>query len=294
MPIWLILIANCLLSILFIVLVKDKKQRVFGLFFLMLPVLGFAFYFIPKIGFQLTQKTNLYDVSNVKLMINDETYSQKPDIQKEMNIVSFNEVMQIGRKEEKRSLLLNVLQDDLVDNAAFIRSALGDSDSETTHYAASATMQIYTKLRSVIQALETSLQMDLNNSTLMLELLTAISNYIQSGVLTQRDHDFYCNKYIRIFHQLNASEPDLLTCEHYLNQADFQFDSHANHESIETALNARNRFDQEEAHLKVLELYYKTGNQRKFNEAFETFKNSKLTVSNKGLELIRFWSKRTV
>jgi len=294
MPLWIILIANGLLSILFIVRVKDKQQRIFGLFFLMLPVLGFLFYFIPKIGFQWSQKTNLYDVSNVKLKINEETFSQKPDVQKEMNIVSFNEVMQIGRKEEKRSLLLNVLQDDLVDNAAFIRSALGDSDSETTHYAASATMQIYTKLRSVIQALETSFQLDPNNTTVMLELLTAISNYIQSGVLTKRDHDFYCNKYIRTFNQLNAIDPEVLTSENYLNQVDFQFSSLAIHESIETALKARDRFDLEEVHLKVLELYYKTGNQRQFNEAFETFKHSKLTVSNKGLELIRFWSKRSV
>lgn len=294
MPIWIVLIVNCLLSVLFIITVKDKKQRVFGLFFFILPVFGFLFYYLPKIGFQFSQKTNLYDVSNVKLKINEETFSQKPDIQKEMNIVSFNEVMQIGRKEEKRSLLLNVLQDDLVDNATFIRSALGDSDSETTHYAASATMQIYTKLRSVIQSLETNLQLDPNNTGLMLELLGAISNYIQSGVLTKRDHDFYCNKYIRTFNQLNAIDPEVLTCENHLNQVDFQFSSLAIHESIETALKARERFDLEEAHLKVLELYYKTGNQRKFSEAFDTFKQSKLTVSNKGLELIRFWSKRSV
>lgn len=294
MPFWIALIANSILSVLFIVTVKDKKQRIFGLFFLILPGLGFLFYFIPRTWFQWRQKTNLYDVSNVKLKINEETFSQKPDIQKEMNIVSFDEVMQIGRKEEKRALLLNVLQDDLVDNAAFIRSALGDSDSETTHYAASATMQIYTKLRSVIQSLETRAQLESTNSSVMLELLMAISHYIQSGVLTQRDLDFYYDKYIRTFNQLNNTDPDLLTCEHHMFQTDYQFSSLAIHESIETALKARNRFDLEEAHLKVLELYYKTGNQRKFDEAFEAFKHSKLTVSNKGLELIRFWSKRSV
>jgi hypothetical protein len=44
----------------------------------------------------------------------------------EMNIVAFSEIMEVGQKEEKRSLLLNVLKDDLVDNASFIRSAMSD------------------------------------------------------------------------------------------------------------------------------------------------------------------------
>jgi hypothetical protein len=210
-----------------------------------------------------------------------------------MNIVSFNEIMQVGLKEEKRALLLNVLKDDLVDNASFIKSAMGDTDSETTHYAASATMQIYTKLRAAIQALETKFQLNPNDASVMLELLSAISDYILSGVLTKRDNDFYCNKYIRTFNLLKQYAPDLLTCDAYLKQADFQFSSFDVHKSILTAIEARDHFDIEDAHLKLLELYYKTGNQSKYNEAFDAFKKSKLTVSNKGLELIRFWSKRT-
>lgn len=294
MEVWIILILNTLVSILFILLVKNKQQRIFGLFFLILPVFGFVLYFVPKLLFRLTKKHNLYDISNVKLKISDESFSQKPNIPEEMDIVSFDEVMQVGLKEEKRALLLNVLKDDLVDNASFIRSALGDSDSETTHYAASATMQIYTKLRSAIQALETKLQKDPENASIMLELLSAISDYILSGVLTKRDSDFYCNKYIHTFNLLKQLDPSFLNCEAYLNQADFQFSSFDIHTSIATAIEARDQFDTEDAHLKLLELYYRTGNQNKFNEAFETFRRSKLTVSNKGLELIRFWSKRSV
>jgi len=211
-----------------------------------------------------------------------------------MNIVSFNEVMQIGLKEEKRTLLLNVLKDNLVANATFIRSAMGDSDSETTHYAASATMQIYTKLRLVIQTLETQLQLEPENVSVMQELMSAISDYILSGVLTQRENDLYCNKYIHIFNLLRDLESSLLTCEAYLKQSDFQYKLKDVHQSIQTAIEAKNRYDQEEAHLKLLELYYKTGNQSKFSEAFEVFKQSKLTVTNHGLELIRFWSKRAI
>lgn len=292
MAVWIILILNTLISILFILMVKDKRERIFGLFFLFLPIFGFVLYLLPKFVFRLTKRHNLYDASNVKLKISDETFSQRPNVPEEMNIVSFNEIMQVGQKEEKRALLLNVLKDDLVDNASFIRSAMGDSDSETTHYAASATMQIYTKLRSAIQALETQQSLDPENPQIMLHLLSAISDYIHSGVLTSRDSDFYRNKYVRAFNTLKQYDPSLLSCDAYLKQADYQFASFDVHKSIETALEARNRFDQEEAHLKLLELYYKTGNANKFSEAFESFRRSKLTVSNKGLELIRFWNKR--
>jgi len=292
MEVWIILIVNTLISVLFYFIVKDKRQRIFTAFFLILPIFGLVFYFIPKFIFQLTKKHNLYDVTNIKLKINEETFSQKPNIPEEMNIVSFNEVMQVGQKEEKRSLLLNVLKDNLIDNAVFIRSAMNDSDSETTHYAASATMQIYTKLRAAIQALETQLQLEPENVNIMQKLLRAISDYILSGVLTDRENNFYCNKYIRTFNKLKEVEPSLLTCDDFLKQSDFQLRSLDVHHSILTAIEARDQFDQEEAHLKLLELYYKTGNQRQFNEAFDVFKKSDLTVSNNGLELIRFWGKR--
>ena len=292
MEVWIILILNTLISVLFIFLVKDKLERIFGLFFLVLPIFGLALYFVPKFIFRFTMKHNLYDSSNIKLKISNETFSQKPNIPEEMNIVSFNEIMQVGLKEEKRALLLNVLKDDLVDNASFIRSAMGDSDSETTHYAASATMQIYTKLRSAIQALETQQQLDPENPQIMQRLLSAISDYILSGVLTKRDNDFYRNKYVRAFNTLKKFDSNLLNCDAYLKMADFQFAGFDVHKSIETAIEATTRFDTEEAHLKLLELYYKTGNQFKFNEAFDVFRKSELTVSNKGLELIRFWNKR--
>lgn len=292
MELWILLSLNALFSILFFCFVKDKQQRIFSLFFIVLPFFGIVFYYIPKYLFQFTQKQNLYDVSNIKLKINEETFSQKPNIPEEMNIVSFNEVMQVGLKEEKRTLLLNVLKDNLVNNASFIRAAMSDSDSETTHYAASATMQIYTKLRTNIQALETQIQLENENISYKQELLGAISDYILSGVLTHRESVFYCNKYNRIFNQIKELDPRILSVNDYLRQADFQFKSLDTYGSILTAIEARNRFDQEEVHLKLLELYYKTGNQNKFNEAFEVFKQSRLTVSSSGLELIRFWDKR--
>jgi hypothetical protein len=127
-----------------------------------------------------------------------------------------------------------------------------------------------------------------------MDLLSAISDYINSGVLTQRDSDFYRNKYITNFDALKAMDPDRLTCESYLNQADYLLARRDAHRSVQVAVEARDRFDREEAHLKLLELYYKTGNQKQFTVAFSTFKKANLTVSNQGLELIRFWNQRSL
>lgn len=294
MTIWILLLINVFLTLLFYFQVKDDKERVFCALFLILPIVGFLIYFMPKMFFGVTKKHNLYDVSNVKLKINEESFSKKPNVQEEMNIVAFNEVMDIGLKEEKRALLLNVIKDDLVDNAAFIRSAMGNTDSETSHYAASATMQIYTKLRASIQSLETQLQLELGHDSVMLELLSVIGEYILSGVLTKRDRDFYAQKYIKTFNQVMDEAPDILTSNHYLRMVDFQFLTSSVHESIKTAVLARDKFDNEETHLKLLELYYKTGNKAFFEEAYKQFLASNLTVSSAGLDLIRFWNMRAV
>lgn len=291
---WIILILNTVAAIVFMMTARHRAERIFGLFFIAVPVLGWLFYYGPKWWFQITQRHNLYDASNIKLKINEEEYSQKPNVTEEMNIVSFDEIMQVGQKEEKRALLLNVLKDDLVDNALFIRSAMSDSDSETTHYAASATMQINSKLRSAIQALETVQQQDPQNPQVLVELLDAISEYLNSGVLTQRDSEYYRNKYIRCFNGLIFLDELRLSCENYLKQADYLYLSREAHKAIQVAVTARDRFGSEAAHLKLLELYYKTGNHKQFDLAFAAFKHADLTVTNQGLELIRFWSQRSV
>lgn len=292
MEIWYILIINTIISILFIIFTKDKDQKIFGFFFIVVPVFGFVFYFIPKFIFRISKKHNLYDDSNIKVKVSKESVSKKPDVNEELNVVSFNEVMHVGLNDEKRSLLISAIKDDLIENAAFIQSAMSDKDSETTHYAASATMLIFTKLKTAIQELELQHQLQPENSTLALDLLSAISNYLKSGVLNKRESDFYSNKYIRVFNELKENKPTSLTCDAYLNMIDFQYLSQDVHGSINTAIEAREKFNREETHIKLLEQYYKTGNQSKFEEAFTRFTNSKLSISSNGLDFVRFWNKR--
>lgn len=291
---WILLFLNTAAAVVFMVTGRHKAERIFGLFFIAVPGFGWLFYYGPKWWFQITRRHNLYDASNIKLKINEEEFSKRPNVLEEMNIVSFDEVMQVGQKEEKRALLLNVLKDDLIDNASFIRSAMGDSDSETTHYAASATMQVNSKLRTAIQALESRQQLEPQDPQLLVDLLTTISDYLNIGVLTQRDYDYYRNKYIRYFNALMLLDEPRLSCDDYLKQADYLYLSLDAHKAIQTAIGARDRFKTEEAHLKVLELYYKTGNHKQFDIAFKAFKQADLTISNQGLELIRFWSHRSI
>jgi hypothetical protein len=73
----ILLVVNTVLAVVFILTVRHPQERIFGLFFLILPGFGLLFYFAPKLWFQVTKKHNLYDVSNVKLKINEETFSQK-------------------------------------------------------------------------------------------------------------------------------------------------------------------------------------------------------------------------
>jgi hypothetical protein len=84
---------------LYFLLNRHRPQRLLALFFLILPGLGFAFYFIPVFWFNITQHHNLYDESNVRLNLVQEDFAHDPDVAEEINEVSFHEAATVASSQ---------------------------------------------------------------------------------------------------------------------------------------------------------------------------------------------------
>ncbi|MEG0854421.1 MAG: hypothetical protein RSF82_11140 [Angelakisella sp.] len=288
----LVVVVNALFVLLFAVQKNPKEHRAFALFFLLVPVLGFAIYYLPKLLYRVSKQHNHYDASNVILHAQSEEIVHRPNMEEEINVISIDEAMSSCTPQEKRALLLNILKNDMIKNAAVIKSALNDSDSEMAHYAASATLETYKKLKASIQEREALLSVDSKDTALIRDYITALWDCIESGVLTTRDYSFYMMKYVQTINNCIADVPEILTCEDYIRQADCSLRLNDSGTALATAYGAAKRFHEEDAYMKGLEICFKTKNQKRFEEIFSAMKASGIPLSNRAVELIRFWNLR--
>lgn len=286
------LIVNLILTIIFIISNSKKEYMnvfIFAAMFLLVPFFGFIVYFLPHLLFKIIMKRNLYDHNDLIFLQENEQYVQKPNLQEELDIVPFNEMLAVGETREKRALMLGILKKDMLNNSRITQSALNDSDSETSHYAAAATMEVYRKIKLKIQGLEAKLSKTKSDVDLMKMLLDEIYVYVDSGVLSLRDRRININKYIKLFDEILKADSDKLKTDDFIYQIDFLIETNCVHDAEVLCRREKEKNPSEAIYLKLMEIYFNLQNKPAFDKTFLELKQSAIILSNKGLEILRFW-----
>lgn len=292
-----ILILNLILTVIFIIVNlkgKNYSSLWYSIVFLMVPVFGLAIYFVPHFFFKIIHKRNLYDRRDLILFEGEEEYIMHPKVEEELNIVPFQEALAVSEVEEKRALLLGMLKKDISKHSKLIQNALDDEDSETSHYAAAATMEIYRKMRFKIQELEVKFLENVDNFETRRNLIDAIYEYIDSGVLSERDRIININKYVQIISDTLEKYKNQLICEDYIHQIDFLMELKRPHEAEQLAKDSKERFFNEMSFMKLLEIYFDVKNKIEFDRTLEELRKADIVLSSKGLETMRFWIARSM
>ncbi|MDD2457769.1 MAG: hypothetical protein PHQ83_04620 [Eubacteriales bacterium] len=290
----LILLTNTLAAGLYFVLNLKRPERLLALFFLILPGLGFAIYFIPMFWFRITQHHNLYDESNVRLNLQQEDFTHAPDVAVEINEVSFHEAATVASSQEKRALLMGILRHDLMQSPELLQSALADDDTETAHYAASASLEINRRLKNTVQDYETHHYADPANLEMLRNLLDAMAKLLEYALLTEREHYFYCSKQNDLYQQLEKLGPEFVTESDLISWCEALLAIQRPHEALAKAVSGNQRHPSETTWLNRLKLTYQLRDRDAFEAAMAEFLQARLVVSERGLNLIRFWKERTL
>ncbi len=291
------LILNLIFTVVFITVnlkSKNYSSLWYSIMFLMVPVFGFAIYFIPHFFFKIIHKRNLYDRRELILFEGEEEYVMHPKVEEELNIVPFQEALAVSAVDEKRALLLGMLKKDISKHSKVAQSALDDDDSETSHYAAAATMEIYRKMRLKIQEFEVKFMENGDDFENRRNLIDAIYEYIDSGVLSERDRLININKYVQIMSDTLENYKDQLICEDYMHQIGFLMELKRPHEAEQLAKDSKERFFNEASFMKLLEIYFDVKNKIEFDRTLEELRKADIVLSSRGLETMRFWIARSM
>lgn len=288
----LILIINLIITILCAVIWNKKcKGILIVIYFLFLPILGPGIYFLSGLLYQLKKETG-YDRETLVKRLDIEAPRQAPMMKKELNIVSVEEAMAVGKVSEKRELMLEQLKKEDSNKYRHILVAGRDEDSETAHYVAAAKMEAYRKKFAEIIELKNQIKDSGAAVREYNQLLLKIEDYIESGLVEEKEATIYMEEYCKIMDENFGLEGDTFTTREYTNYIRYLIVLKEN-EKVEAFWNKQHDKDKnEESYLAMLRYYYDNLQKDKFYQCIDELKKSDIILSPGGLELFRYWESR--
>lgn len=134
------------------------------------------------------------------------------DLEKEMNVIPMEEVLILNDNATKRKLLIDALKQDAIEDIHILEQAVQNEDTETSHYAATAVLEIKRKLLLDMQQFSIEYGRGSRELKVLAPYAQALRTYIDSGFLDDRTQRKYKYLYSHILESI---------VDHHSDQHDF-------------------------------------------------------------------------
>lgn len=210
--------------------------------------------------------------------------------QRELDVVPLEDALIVSQHRERRQALIDVLKQDTIQYIEVLQSAISNEDTETSHYAVSAIMELKRKLLVSLQELEVLYEQEQDNDKVSRSYIEVLAVYLKSGFLDERTKRKYQYTYLSVLtHYLQQYEKQEWLFAAKLG-IEIELGIYADAE--QTALQYVEHFPlSENAHLALLKYYFVIRSYQKLEQALNRLKSSPIRLSNEGLTTVRFWSK---
>lgn len=253
------------------------------------PVLGLVYLFVSdrmeREGKQdmASELENIFTIEKQELNI-----YRKINSQKEMNIVPLEESLLINDAKTKRRLLLDALKEESLQRISLLEMAIKDDDTETSHYAASALVEVKRNLMLDLQQLEIRYESAPFDRSILVAYTEVLKKFLSIRLMDQRTYRKYFHLYSTLLSRLLELDPkeeqyfvDKINCD--LQDQDYE----QAERYCQLFLQAFSH--SETPYLMKLKYYYEMKNAQGLNRTLQELKSSSVKLSNHGLKMVRFW-----
>lgn len=217
---------------------------------------------------------------------------QKADPQQETDLVPLEEALAISDVFTRRKAMIDVLKQDSRKYLDILQKAAGNEDSETSHYAVSAIIELKRKLMLSMQELSVQYEENKDDPHLLRAYADVLRDYMRSGYLDEHTLENYKAIYILVLGHLIRVSPELE--EAYREKAEAELEVGRFSESEQTArLFLEHHPRSEDAYLLLMKIYFTMKSHEKLQETLNLLKKSPLRLSNRAVTLLRFWTEGT-
>jgi hypothetical protein len=307
-----LLVIHTLISLIFFIVniprngFQDSVYKFIVVFFI--PVFGFLFLLISAIIRKTVKKSGeeledfLRSVSGGKHIYHEEAI----DFEKEINTVPLEDSLEFSDNKTKRAYLIYILKKDFTGHVKSLKKAIKSNDSETSHYAAAALMEIRKEFEIMLQnaeekyigAKKASTGMSIENGdaevpsddleTVSQEYAAVLRKYLRSNIADRVDYYDYMGKYSEILESL--IDKDKSNQQNFIDKISIEIKLDDMQGAFEYCkLFAKYHPESENAYLSFLRLFYATKDYISFNKVVSLIKEKKIPLSEKSLNQLAFW-----
>jgi hypothetical protein len=291
---WLI-ICNVLLSVLVLVwdLLRGKGAYSLVHFCIMLfcPVVG-PLYFLGEFIFALVftkQKELAYRDISFDSTRHDKKI--KGVFLEEVDILPLDEAFSISNKKDRRRALLTTIKRDFEANIPSVRRGINNDDSETSHYAASLILTLNTRYLNLLQKARLEHERTENQPQAARHYLDVLSEYLRSNIIDEVDSEKYVKIFVDTLSWLFANYADVVAQEDYVFVISLLIDYKQYEKAAMWIARGLRAFPESDMiHYLQMKMFYAMRDKVRFLTALNNIMSSNINISNKTLQLIRFFT----
>jgi hypothetical protein len=299
MPILWLILCNVIVSVLVLIwdLVRRKGSfclvHIFIMFFC--PVVG-PLYFFGEFIFELIfNKQRELSYRDISFDSTRHDKKIKGVFLEEVDILPLDEAFTVSNKKDRRKALLTTIKRDLEANIQSVRRGINNDDSETSHYAASVILTANTRYLNMIQKARLEHETGENQPEAAHNYLDILSEFMRSNILDEVENEKYLKAFVETLNWMFSNYPEDVEQEDYVFAISMlidynQFEAASNW--IARGLQAYRNSDA--IHYLQMKMYYVMGDKERFSSAMNEIMSSNINISNKTLQLIRFFTYKPV
>lgn len=213
---------------------------------------------------------------------------EHPDMDEEINLVPMEEAIMIDDKENLRQLLLTVLRGDVSKSISAVSKALNSSDSEASHYAASAIMDIMNDFQNTLQKFHAQLEANPDDREVNQLFIEYLIKMLNANFLSDLEIKTYVYMLQSNCETVYQKDPTILHPEYYTSVVNLLMRIG----DIQTASQWVGRLQQNypdnmEMYRCALHFYFDIKDKNSFFHYLNQLKKSDISIDKDLLELIR-------
>jgi hypothetical protein len=215
-------------------------------------------------------------------------YEEAVDFENEMNTVPFEDSLNFSNNKSKRAYLIYILKKNFVSHVKGLQKAIKSQDTETSHYAASALMEIKKQFEILLANSYEKYKNNRDNVSAIQEYANTLKKYLKSGLADKVDYYNYLEKYSAALSELLSRH---LTNEDYFVDkinSDLELRDYKGAEDY-TERFFKNFPNSEKPYLALMKFYYLNRDNKSFLNMLKVLKNKKIGLTEYGESVIKFW-----
>ncbi|CAH1218009.1 hypothetical protein PAECIP111893_04346 [Paenibacillus plantiphilus] len=212
------------------------------------------------------------------------------DVAKELNVIPLEEALVVNDHRTRRRIVLDALKDDSIAMIPLLNKATRNDDTETSHYAVAAIMELKRIMLAELQKISVAYENNPSDVRTLEETAAVLKHYLNSDLMDRRME--------RTYRRLQADvlggliEMDACSEEQFEDKVECELILERFDKARDSSIAFLEKFPESEAAYYVqLKLWYRLRSAARFTTTLEALKQSPIQVSQRTLQLIRYWNK---